>query len=335
MNRSILFLLLSMPLVHAQTWVPRDSRTTASLRGLSAVSARVAWASGTGGTFLKTTDGGLTWTPTQVPGAADLDFRAIHAVDDRTAWLLSIGTGDKSRIYKTTDGGQQWKLQLTNPDPKGFFDALAFWDPRHGILLGDPVDGHFVVMTTDDGGDHWQRRDTPPAVPGEGAFAASGTCIVVLGTRDVWFGTGGKDGARVFHSADGGAAWTVARTPVRNDAAAAGIFSLAFSGALHGIAVGGDYSKPADAAHNIAVTFDGGKTWSEPSGTAPRGFRSAVVSLPGKTWIAAGTSGSDISTDDGSTWKPFDDGNYNAAAFASSTAGFAVGPKGRVATYGR
>ncbi len=326
------FFFASMAL--AQTWVTQNSTTTASLRGLSAVNAEVVWASGAGGTFLKTTDGGKSWTAAKVPGAEDLDFRDIHAVDDKTAWLLSIGAGDKSRIYKTTDGGQQWKLQFTNPDAQGFFDALAFWDSRHGIVLGDPVDGHAVVLTTSDGGDRWERRQTPAAMPKEGAFAASGTCLVAMGAREAWFGTGGIDGARVFHSTDGGVTWTVATTPIRNDSAAAGIFSLAFSGARHGVAVGGDYSKPENAEHNIAVTFDGGKTWTEPAGTHPSGFRSAVAFLPdAQVWIAAGTSGSDVSSDGGNTWKPFDNGNYNAVSFLSSKAGFAAGPKGRVARF--
>lgn len=321
-------------LAPAQTWVTQNSTTTASLRGISAVNANVAWASGAGGTWLRTTNGGATWTASKVPGAENFDFRDVQAVDDRTAYLLSIGTGDKSRIYKTTDGGREWKLQLTNPDAKGFFDALSFWDPKHGIVLGDPVNGHFVVLTTEDGGDHWQRRPTPPAMPNEGAFAASGTCLVVMGSREAWFGTGGVDGARVFHSADGGATWTIARTPIRNDAAAAGIFSLAFSDALHAIAVGGDYTKPDDAGRNIALTSDGGKTWAEPSGTHPKGFRSAVAFLPGGTmWVAAGTSGSDVSSDGGTNWKPFDGGNYNAVSFVSGRAGFAVGPKGRIAKF--
>ncbi|HEY2014137.1 MAG TPA: hypothetical protein VGH38_11595 [Bryobacteraceae bacterium] len=330
----LLLTLLFSGLTLAQTWTSQNSTTTASFRGVSAVSAKIAWASGTNGTWLRTADGGATWAASQVPGAEALDFRDVQAVDGRTGYLLSIGAGDKSRIYKTIDGGRQWKLLYTNPDPKGFLDAMAFWDARHGIVVGDPVDGHFEVLTTDDGGDHWQRRQTPPAMPNEGAFAASGTCVAVMGTGDAWFGTGGVGGARVFHSGDGGATWTVATTPIRNDAAAAGIFSLAFSDTRHGIAVGGDYTKPEDAERNIAVTADGGKTWTDPAGVPPHGFRSAVAFLPdSKMWIATGTSGSDASSDGGKTWKLFDSGNYNAVSLISSKAGFAVGPKGRVAGF--
>src|SRR5437660_8939964 len=140
MLRTALFMPFSM-FAEAQSWPPQESNTKASLRGVSAVNSEIVWASGTKGTVLRTTDGGTTWRALTVTGAADLDFRAIRAFDERTAIALSIGSGEKSRIYKTTDGGQRWSALYTNPDPKGFFDALAFWDASHGIVVGDPVDG--------------------------------------------------------------------------------------------------------------------------------------------------------------------------------------------------
>jgi photosystem II stability/assembly factor-like uncharacterized protein len=314
-----------------KSWVVQESGTTASLRGVSAVNARGVWASGSGGTYLRTLDGGATWTAAKVPGASDLDFRAVRAFDEKTAYLLSIGTGEKSRVYKTSDGGAHWQLLYTNPDPKGFWDALAFWDADHGIILGDPVDGHFTVLTTSDAGATWHTQKTPSAVPNEGAFAASNSCLVVRGSREVWFGTGGLGGARVFHSTDAGQTWTVAKTPIRNDGASAGIFSLAFSDSKHGIAVGGDYKQPTEVTGLIAMTSDGGKTWTSPKGS-PGGFRSDVKYLADeKLWIAIGTSGSDFSKDQGGSWKPFDPGNYNALSLAEFHA-WAVGPKGAIAT---
>src|SRR5207247_1347406 len=128
---------------------------------------------------------------------------------ERTAFVMSAGEGPLSRIYKTTDGGSRWTLLFTNPEPKGFFDAIGFWDSTHGILLGDPVDGRFAILTTSDG-NTWQSLKGPPAQRGESAFAASGTCLFTRGTREVWFGTGGPGGARVFHSEDGGKTWSVA-----------------------------------------------------------------------------------------------------------------------------
>lgn len=177
----VLVLLLLTSSAFAQ-WIPQVSNTTASLRGLSVVDSETAWASGTGGTFLRTTDGGATWSKGTVSGAEKLDFRDVHAVNANTAYLLSIGPGGNSRIYKTNDAGRNWSLQYTEQNPKGFLDCMDFWDAQHGIAAGDSVDGHFHLLTTDDGGAHWAAVDParlPAAQPGEGGFAASGTCIAV------------------------------------------------------------------------------------------------------------------------------------------------------------
>ncbi len=322
--------LLFASLASAQSWIAQSSGTNASFRGIHALSAQVAWVSGTAGTYAITTDGGATWRAAQVPGAEKLDFRAVWAFDENTAYLLSIGTGDQSRIYQTSDGGGHWKLLFTNPDAKGFFDGIAFWDRRHGIVAGDPVDGRTTIFTTSDG-EAWRRESSPEAIGSEGAFAASNSSLAISGEREVWLGT---TAARVLHSADNGHSWTAAATPIRHDGSGAGIFSVAFSDRLHGIAVGGDYTKAAEARDNIALTSDGGKTWMAPSGTPPAGFRSAIAYLPGtKMWVVTGTSGSDISSDDGAIWKQFDSTGYNALAFISSSAGWAVGARGRIAAF--
>jgi photosystem II stability/assembly factor-like uncharacterized protein len=322
--------LFTISLASAQSWIPQTSGTNASFRGIHAVDAQNVWVSGTSGAYVISSDGGATWRAAQVPGAEKLDFRAVWAFDSNTAYLLSIGTGDQSRVYRTDDAGAHWKLLFTNPDAKGFFDGIAFWDRSHGIVAGDAVDGRTTIFTTDDAGAAWQRQSSPEAIGNEGAFAASNTSLALFGAREVWLGT---TAARVLHSRDNGRTWTAAATPIRHDGSGAGIFSVAFRDALHGIAVGGDYTKPTESRDNIAVTTDGGKTWTAPSGT-PAGFRSAVAWLPGaKTWIATGTSGSDISTDDGSSWKQFDSTGYNGAAFVSNSAGWAVGPRGRIAKW--
>jgi photosystem II stability/assembly factor-like uncharacterized protein len=323
--------LFAISIASAQSWTPQISGTTASFRGIHAVDAQTVWVSGTAGTYVLTRDGGVSWRAAQVPGAEKLDFRAVWAFDADSAFLLSIGTGDQSRLYQTIDGGAHWNLVFTNPDPKGFFDGLAFWDRARGVIAGDSVDGRTTVFTTADGGATWQRQSSPEAAGNEGAFAASNTSLALSGVHDVWLGT---TAARVLHSGDNGRTWTAVDAPVRHGASGAGIFSVAFSDGLRGIAVGGDYTKPTESRANVAITSDAGKTWTAPSGTPPGGFRSAVAWLPGtKTWVATGTSGSDISTDHGVNWKIFDSVGYNAIAFVSSGAGWAVGPRGRIAKW--
>ena len=324
--------LLLAPLAVSQTWIMHPSGTTASLRGLSATSAGVVWASGTKGTVVVTTDGGASWQPSQVPDSEQLDFRDIQAVDSQTLYLLASGPGEKSRIYKTQDGGRGWALQFTNRDAKGFLDSLAFWDARHGIALGDPVDGGFVILRTDDAGAHWERRRGPTALPNEGAFAASGTSLVAMNRQECWFATGGPNAARVFHSTDRGDKWTPAATPVRSDGSTAGIFSLGFRDHRHGVAVGGDYSKATETAKNIAISSDGGRSWRPARGTPPSGYRSAVVfSRRSHAWVVVGPSGSDISTDGGDTWKKFDNAPLNTLSVAPDGSLWAAGPDGRIA----
>src|SRR6202142_4398167 len=185
-TRAILTVLLVIPLA-AQNPTTQKSNTTENLRGVSVLSNKVAWASGTHGTYLRTTNGGDSWQAAQVPGAEALDFRDVEAFSEDLAYLLSAGPGEQSRIYKTTDAGKTWALQFANKNPKGFFDCMAFWDRDHGIAVGDPVADpsgklRFELIATADGGKNWNPLppdSLPPAVEGEGAFAASGTCIAV------------------------------------------------------------------------------------------------------------------------------------------------------------
>jgi photosystem II stability/assembly factor-like uncharacterized protein len=316
-------------------WQPQAVKSDADFRGLCAVGPSVAWLSGTKGTFGHTTDGGKTWAVGTVPDADKLDFRDVEAFGEDTAYLLSAGPAEDSRIYKTTDGGKTWKLQFKNAEPKAFFDAIAFWDERHGIALSDPVDGRFLLIATDDGGATWTplpEKSRPAALPNEGAFAASGTCLVTRGEKDVWFCTGGARAARAFRSADRGKTWEVSETPLLAGVESGGAFSIAFRDRDHGVIVGGDYRKPDATEGTAAVTADGGKTWKAVEKPLP--FRSGVAWAEGR-WVAVGTSGSDVSADDGASWRPLDREKYNSVAFTPTGDGWAVGPKGRVARFVR
>ncbi len=273
--RSFLLLLLTATALAQPKLQTHSSHTTESLRGASAVSKNIAWASGTHGTYLRTIDACRTWTPAQVPDAATLDFRAVVAFSADEAFLMSAGLGDQSRIYHTTDAGQHWQLQFTNKNPKGFFDSMVFWDRTHGIVLGDPIPDEtgkeagketgqpkFELLITTDG-QTWTPippSRLPPAIEGEGAFAASNTCLAIL-DPNIWFATGGKT-ARVFHSSDRGQTWQVSDTPILHGPDSAGIFSIAFRDQTHGVIAGGDYKHPDQDGPNLAFTNDAGKTWT-------------------------------------------------------------------------
>ena len=161
---------------------------------------------------------GKTWKRLHVQGGDALDFRGIVAFDATTAYAMSIGGGEKSRIYKTADGGASWTLEFTGKRSAFFLDDLVCISKTRCFGLSDPVDGKFLLVSTEDG-EHWKElpnEQMPAALPGEGVFAASGTSFAIYGKREIYFGTGGARVARIFRSPDLGRTWTVAETPNAN-----------------------------------------------------------------------------------------------------------------------
>jgi photosystem II stability/assembly factor-like uncharacterized protein len=320
----------------AFSWVVQTSGTNVSLRGVSVVDDRTAWASGSEGTVLRTIDGGSTWARLPVPGAGTADFRDIEAFSPDEAVVMGIDR--PAKIFRTTDGGKTWTLTYADDSPGIFLDGLAFFDEKNGLAVGDPMGGRFFFISTADGGATWMPLPIelrPPAREGESAFAASGTSLAVLGRDRVWLGTGGL-GSRVWRSEDRGRHWEPVSSALLEGSSSAGAFSVAFLDERTGIAVGGDYKAEAVAAGNAAVSADGGKTWVSVKGRHPGGFREAVAFVPGTAppiAVTVGPSGSDFSLDLGKSWSPIvTPAGFHALGFAKKgRAGWAVGRNGLIA----
>jgi photosystem II stability/assembly factor-like uncharacterized protein len=316
----------------------QHSGTAVRLQAIDAVDDNVAWASGLRGTYARTIDGGSTWTSAIVPGAELLQFRDVAAFDSLTAYLLAAGPGSQSRIYKTTDGGESWHIQFTNHEPAAFFDCMAFWDPDNGLAFSDAVDGEFIIIQTKNGLT-WDRilpDAVPDALPGEGGFAASGKCLLTQGDSTAWFGTGGSDVARVLKTTDRGATWSVATTPIVSGSSA-GITALAFRDSLIGLAAGGDVSEVGGYSDNIAITEEGGRSWTLAGRPT---FTGAIYGLASigvgerSLLLAAGPEGLDYSLDNAHTWVALDTLGYWSVDIATATAAWAVGPEGSIARIG-
>jgi photosystem II stability/assembly factor-like uncharacterized protein len=314
-------------------WIKQNVNSTASFRGLSVVNEKIVWAGGTGGTVIRTIDGGKTWNVMTVPGAEKLDFRDIEAFDANTAYILSIGNGESSRIYKTVNGGKTWNLQFKNTNEKAFFDAIACWDKNRCIAMSDPVNGQFLLISTDNGGSTWNGiggEFGPIAGEGEAAFAASGTCFIAQGKNFAYIVTGGSK-SRVLKSIDLGGNWTAVETPITHGSSGSGIFSIAMYDDKNGVIVGGNYEKPEESKDNLAFTIDGGKIWK--LGNHLGGYRSSVIYIDKDLLFAVGTNGSDYSLNGGLKWNSIDSENYNTVSAAGRRSIWAVGPKGQVVKF--
>lgn len=317
------------------TLLAQVSGTTQLLQAVSPVSESVVWVSGHGGTYARTTDGGATWVAAMVPDADTLQFRDVHAVDGNTAYLLGAGPGDMSRIYKTTDAGVTWELQWVNPNPDGFYDCIDFWDTDRGAAYGDEVDGHLSIVTTVDGGATWTavpEDRLPPAQENEGGFAASGLCLATGPDGLGWIATGAADTARVLMTEDYGHTWSAVATPIAGGGAA-GLTAVSFRDSRHGIILGGNIAEPEGRSDNVALTADGGRTWTLAGRPTIAGAFYGGLYVPGvdAPWVVGvGPAGADYSVDDGRTWMPLDTLAYWAVGFATPTAGWLVGPGGRI-----
>jgi len=314
--------------------IPQTSGISVRLQAVSAPGNGVVWVSGLAGTFGRSLDSGASWQTGVVPGGEKLELRDIHAVDGSTAYALSSGTGEQSRIFKTTDGGASWSLSLENPDSEGFFDCFDFWDEDHGLLYGDSIGGRLVLFETSDG-TTWTRLPAerlPEARPGEGGFAASGTCLVTVGESTAYVGTGAGS-SRVLRTRDRGRSWEAFETPIVSAAATAGITSVSFWNEETGIAGGGDIAAPDERQNNVAVLSGGGR---DARLAAPPSFLGpiyGIVHVPGTNppaLVAVGPKGAAYSLNSAQTWMPLSEDSYWSVGFDSSGVGWMVGPEGRI-----
>ena len=333
--------------VKQPTLTPQNSGTTQLLISVSPVDARVVWASGTGGTFVLTTNGGKTWKAGVVPGAEALQFRDVEGVSDKVAYLQSIGdTTTDFRIYKTVDGGATWTMQFQNQTVNAFYDCFAFWTPKRGISHSDSVNGVFPDLRTTDGKTwHDISANMPPALPGEFSFASSGTCVATQGERNAWIATGGAASARILATRDGADTWNAYDTPLVSSPSA-GAFTVAFRDAWHGIVGGGDLDPTDPNNAGTATSNDGGRTWTL---TNPAPVTGAIFGLAyarristgddheadedgGRTVVVtANTGGAAWTPDEGHTWFPLPGvSGFWAVAFANPKAGWLVGAGGNI-----
>jgi len=324
-------LFISLTFGQSISLVTLDSGVESSFRGLSVVNQKVVWVSGTGGTVLRTIDGGKNWENISVPNMEKIDFRDVEGFNKNTAIVMGIAS--PARFYKTTDGGQNWKLVHFDDRAGVFFDGMSFWNKNDGIAFSDPVDGQHLLIRTTDGSDTWHeipKEGFPHKLNPEFGFAASGTGIPVQGRKTVWLGMGGVK-SRVFKSEDGGMNWSVAETPVVHGGQSTGIYSVAFKNKKVGISVGGDYTNQS-IKNTMAYSNDGGATWHLPEKQTHQ-YRECVAHYRGNIFFAVGPSGFDMTTDNGKNWHPhyWEVNNLTAVAFAKrSNVGFAVGKGGQI-----
>src|SRR5580692_9352648 len=284
--------------------------------------------------FVHAAGGDGSWWTVQTSGI-DTNLRGVSAAVFTNSHYdptpVVWASGSNGVILQSVDAGKNWKrISVAGGEALDFRSVQAI-DAQKAYAMSSGEGDKSRIYKTTDGGANWKQLPSdhmPAALPNEGAFAASGTCLAVFNYRDIYFVTGGP-AARVFHSGDAGYSWAVNSTPITSGNASSGIFSIsAWDKDL--VIVGGDYKDPNNRNRVAAYSADQGKTWKLAE-LQPGGFRSAVTRIDEKSLVAVGPNGEDTSDDGGAHWKHTDSLNLNALAVLRYDYAWAVGPNGTIA----
>ncbi len=312
-------------ILYAQNIQLLNSGTKASIRGLSVVSDKVVWISGSEGTVGKSTDGGASWKIIKVKGFEKTDFRDIEAFDAKTAVIMAIA--EPAYILRTSDGGDTWQTVYENNTKGMFLDAMEFWNEQSGIVIGDPIDNKVFIARTFDGGKKWQElppQNYPIADSGEAFFSSSGTNVRKLSKAEALFVSGGAR-SRLFIRD------TKTDLPIVQGKTSTGANSIAVKNKHTFIIVGGDFNAKEETTQNCCITIDGGKTFYKPI-IGPHGYRSCVEYISNDTWITCGLNGIDITNDEGKNWTWISKESFHACRKAKKgKAVYFAGSGGRIA----
>ena len=317
---------------------PLQSNTEVSIRSIQVFDDSTVWATGNAGTILQSHDAGENWEILTIPSHESSDYRDIQLFGKKKAVVMSIGS--PAKISRTNNGGKSWWMTYLNEDPDIFLDGMAFLNDKIGIAFGDAIGTRIPILRTVNGGNSWKmipEANLPQALPNEGGFAASGTSIRSINDSTVIIGFGYPRG-RVLRSTDKGLTWEFYLSHLGNNENSRGVYSLAFKTDANsinntiGLAVGGSWEDPSNSDLVLSRSKDGGVHWTIVADNAPSGYRSAVGFVPNKKIaICTGTNGTDMSFDDGLTWKSFSTEGFNAIGFApSGKFAYLAGGNGRI-----
>lgn len=309
--------LLSAKIYSQGTWVQQNLLSNGYdannwVQFVDAVDSNVCWglsASRNGQTnpvqnFVRTVDGGITWSNGLINNATNCAPSSIMALNADTAWVAMFDIAGGGKILRTNDGGVTWTHQNTALFTGGFPNIVHFFDANNGICMGDPNGGYFEIYTTNDGGTNWVRvpqANVPANLGGEFGITDVYTSF---GSSTLWFGT---NFGRIYKTIDAGATWTVASTPYTGF-----LGGIAFRDANNGLVCEADVNTTAT---DLIYTNDGGATWNILNCiTGNVGQKQSVIYVPGTDSSYVFTSpynrvnspirsfGSGISTNNGNDW---------------------------------
>jgi hypothetical protein len=287
------FIITSVMFAQPQ-WSAVSSGLTMDIWGIDWLNSSVVWITATGSAtttsqVAKSTNGGLTWTPT-TPLPQGGAF-SIAVLDENTAVIATgPGSGD-GRIYRTTNGGSTWTQVYTAST--AWFNFVDNISATELWAQSDPIGNSFHIVRSTDAGATWQLAQNLPAAPATNVYGANGSFYRIGNV--CWFGTGGATGAtlanRVYKSTNGpNGPWTFGTAPSQF------VGTIAFS-----TPTGPGVAAFWNNTTSVGKSADGGATWAVQ--TVNIGAVHGVDYVTGTDFVWAATStGIHQSSDNGTSW---------------------------------
>ena len=288
----------------ASSWTQVASGT-AALNGLEQADPLTFYAVGSALTVLKSTDGGLTWSPKPVTGTPAGDLATIRCA---TALTCLLSTKQGNQILRTTDGGDTYSSVVPSTD--GTF-GVAFASPTRALAAG----ALGSVEVSNDAGATW--APVGGRVAGFfGVLAAASSSVAYAG----------GDNGVLARTTDAGQSWQNVSAPTSASIvsiaapSANRVFVLDGEGTLQRSDNGGGSYKllNADSAGSIVAldddhllvvgrgvrrSEDGGETFADVQDPDVRGRSFQGADVAGRAVFVYSERRLALSTDSGQTWK--------------------------------
>lgn len=323
----LIFTLLSFEIHSQSNWFWQNPSSPSNyLYSIQALSESVLFSAGSGGTILKstnggqnqiiikTTDAGQTWMQ-QNTGTGTVWFWSVKFSNENKGWASGL-----DKIYKTTNGGTNWNpIQVFNPNASINFKSVSLLSPSSLFYCG--TSGMIVKSTN--AGDNWTALQAGPTINFSSIQFINSSTGYVSG----FLGLIGP--ASIYKSTNGGNVWVQQTIPsVQN------ICDIAFLNTDVGIACG--------RGSKILLTTNGGVNWDlNFSGATSSEILYSVSFLDS---ISAFTAGGYFNsayygllfktTNKGSNWNKVSlvdsSGTFYSIQFLNSVQGFACGTGGKL-----
>jgi photosystem II stability/assembly factor-like uncharacterized protein len=141
----LIIFVISSNITNAQTgWYSLNSNTTKNLYEVYFLDANTGFISGDSGLFMKTYNGGSSWTSSTIPGLPRLF--CTYFLNANTGFVMS------KNIHKTTDGGNSWQTVFTAGSSDTVTSMYFTSD-----LVGYATIEYGVIIKTVNGGNSWSN----------------------------------------------------------------------------------------------------------------------------------------------------------------------------------